>query len=1449
MKKRIVAAVLSLLLAASAVPMGEFASFLPDTSITATAASSTERGTVTVKAPTGSNMDITYTITTTDGEKTLSLSVPAGYFVNDSTIEVNTANIKSALIAKGVAVSGYTYVELAHTFSKGAYTRLAKVIFKDDFITKIGKNMFSGNTNLTSVDLGTSIKYIGTSAFSSCNNFTGSENNDNKINLKNVIEVEDTAFSGCITLAGAEFSSKLKKIGKSAFNGCTSLKSLEIPASVTSIGANAFNGNSALTSVNFASGSKLAVLGDNAFSNCSLLEKVSVGNSDKNTLPSGIDTTPDAKTGAANLGKNVFQNCGKLQNFTIPSSYKYLPEGLFFGCTTLKDVDLSKATELITIGTNCFMKCTGLIEMTLPDSVKKINPHAYDGCTQLKTLILPDGLEEFVKATSNTQTFANCPVLAMAPKSKATFKNGKYTLAANTVIIPDGVTHITAGCFLNCKGITKIDLNNIETIAEGAFTNCTALPDITVPHAVTIFRKNIFNGCTNLKDVKYSSALTEIEESVFYNCSSLLTLTPDNKTKLNNTLQITPSCTSIMDSAFADCTSFKYINVLGGAASKLATVGVRAFSGCTSLEGATTDGTSSTELKFPSNVVVIRDNTFEKCTSLKAVQFEGAVTSMGKSVFQNCTALEKVTVNPTVTQIGESIFSGCTSLKDLPRTVDNKSAVTQLVMIPKNAFQNCTALTVVNITEAANLKTIDANAFNGCKNMTKFLLPANGKVSTIGVSAFQNCTSLAVVNSSVSATKTSFPTSITNIGNSAFNNTALVDITLTKPKDTAYYNVLGDNVFAKCEKLTTVNFSGSNLTSLPKSAFDADKVLKTVKLPTTLETIGDSAFNGCEALSTINSTTKGTADLPTNLKTIGAYAFQNAYCISKFIIPANTDNIDLSAFNATLTYKPEDIDSGKYNPLKEFSVNSANQKYKSVDGVLYNKAGTELLRYPMMKEGKSFTIPDSVTTLITASMGSNNNLETVKMGKNVKQIDEFAFNKMQSLRSVDFGTNTTVVMADKAFTSLSTNPKVVFYGAKGSTAETYASKHSNYITFVDNNKKAAKITIKQGTDIYTTKGSSLKLEAVLTTASGEVTTDTIKWVSADTNIASISNDGTLTPRADGTTTVTATTANGLSVNVKVNIGDQVTRLAGTGRYATAAAISKSGYTTAKTVVLAYGLNSADALAGVPLAKAYNAPILLTTTKSLPAETLAEIKRLKATNVIILGGVGAISAGVEQTLRNNGLTTERIAGSTRFETATKIAEKLAAKNSSKPTEIFFVYAFNFADALSASTVAAVKGAPVIYLKTNGAMDKETAAYLASVKGSVKKAYVIGGTGVISNPMMNSAAAALGLKSGSTVTRVFGANRYATCVQVNKTFANYLSGTSLCIATGADFPDALAGGVFAANKNAPLFLVNNKVKTLDAAQTAYLKEKKAKKFFVFGGVGAVSENTVNLVKAVK
>ena len=176
-------------------------------------------------------------------------------------------------------------------------------------------------------------------------------------------------------------------------------------------------------------------------------------------------------------------------------------------------------------------------------------------------------------------------------------------------------------------------------------------------------------------------------------------------------------------------------------------------------------------------------------------------------------------------------------------------------------------------------------------------------------------------------------------------------------------------------------------------------------------------------------------------------------------------------------------------------------------------------------------------------------------------------------------------------------------------------------------------------------------------------------------------------------------------------------------------------------------------------------------------------------------------------------------------------------------MFFVYGLNYADALSVGGIAAAKNAPIIYLTTKGELNADTAAYLAKIKGKVKNAYVIGGDGVIFNAMMKNVATALGLTSGKTVVRVASKNRYETCVAVNNKFKSVLSSDGICVAKGLDFPDALAGGVYAAAKKQALFLADGK--KLQDVQNSYLKSKNAGKITVFGGTGAVPDSLVKLI----
>jgi putative cell wall-binding protein len=97
-------------------------------------------------------------------------------------------------------------------------------------------------------------------------------------------------------------------------------------------------------------------------------------------------------------------------------------------------------------------------------------------------------------------------------------------------------------------------------------------------------------------------------------------------------------------------------------------------------------------------------------------------------------------------------------------------------------------------------------------------------------------------------------------------------------------------------------------------------------------------------------------------------------------------------------------------------------------------------------------------------------------------------------------------------------------------------------------------------------------------------------------------------------------------------GAKVTRLQGPNRYETAAAVSRHCFANgAPVVVVASGVNFADALVAAPFG--VRGPILLTETDRLPISTATEIRRLKPKEIIIVGGLAAVSQSVENELNS------------------------------------------------------------------------------------------------------------------------------------------------------------------------------------------------------------------------
>lgn len=296
----------------------------------------------------------------------------------------------------------------------------------------------------------------------------------------------------------------------------------------------------------------------------------------------------------------------------------------------------------------------------------------------------------------------------------------------------------------------------------------------------------------------------------------------------------------------------------------------------------------------------------------------------------------------------------------------------------------------------------------------------------------------------------------------------------------------------------------------------------------------------------------------------------------------------------------------------------------------------------------------------------------------------------------------------------------------------------------------------------------------------------------------------------------------------------IVRIAGQDRYATAVQVSDSGWNTAKNIILVNGNNFPDALSAAPLAKQLDAPILLSEKDYLSDAITNKIKGLQPDDIYIIGGTGSISENVVNILDSLGnIRLHRIYGQDRYSTSTAVADYILTNFSTSDT-IFVTNGEGYADALSVAPIAAQKGIPVLLSQKDGFTDA-TKQFLN--KNNIKKAYVVGGTGVISDSI---------LSNFSDPQRIWGVDRYETNINVIDYFKSSIDSNSMFISSGENFPDALASSALVA-KQSSILLLMPKTPSLHIKQflTSFIDSDNSPKvntLYIIGGTGAISNQTL-------
>ena len=538
---------------------------------------------------------------------------------------------------------------------------------------------------------------------------------------------------------------------------------------------------------------------------------------------------------------HAFDQLDHLSMVTIPSSVEYIYAYAFEGCSNLVLLDMESATPP-SLGFGAFDDQT-VMYLHVPEGATQNYANnndwrsfnIYEG-NDYPVAVTYQGTELYYRLDSESRTATVvCPY----------FDGGWFRLLVKphgAVVIPDYITDYQGH---------RYDVTGVDVRALG---DCPDLTSVTIGRNITFIHHDAFWDSQHINTVYYNAIQCEdmpLRTSAFYPSEGAL-----------EHLVIGNEVTQIPAYAFYNC------NHIGEIAfpPSLNKIGVEAFKGCSSLEGA---------FSFP-NGFVMGEEAFMNCSQLAEVDI--AMASVPNGAFCGCSSLSSLTLGNTVTAIGARAFSGCISLTSLElpnslRTIgagafDGCSGLSGDLVLPPYvqeigacAFRNCPQVTSVNFPSL--LTSIGDNAFKNCTGLPGDLVLPN-TLQTIGEGAFEGCTGFSSVSVNV-------PVLNANTFKSC---TGLTEVTIGQ-------NVteIACNTFENCNQIATVNFNATNCNRIRffnsfysyerYSPFrDSRETLTTLNIAAGVTCIPGPAFYQCYHLSGLN--------LPASVRTIEADAF--AYC-------------------------------------------------------------------------------------------------------------------------------------------------------------------------------------------------------------------------------------------------------------------------------------------------------------------------------------------------------------------------------------------------------------------------------------------------------------------------------------------------------------------------------------------------------------------------------------------
>ena len=418
---------------------------------------------------------------------------------------------------------------------------------------------------------------------------------------------------------------------------------------------------------------------------------------------------------------------------------------------------------------------------------------------------------------------------------------------------------------------------------------------------------------------------------------------------------------------------------------EVTSIGNYAFENCKSL----------TSIEISSNVTIIGDDAFAYCTNLTSIEIPSSVTSIGSSAFLDCTNLTSIEIPSSVTSVGYYAFSECTSLNSINVDKSNQKYSSEDGILfdkdKKELIRYPTGKKEKEYNIPSSVTRIEWAAFSGCTSLTSIEIPSS--VTRIGSSAFHSCTSLTriEIQSSVtsikieggafayctSLTNIEIPSGVTSIGNAFYGCTSLNSINVDK--DNQLYSSEDGILFDKVKtKLIT---------------YPAGKKEKEYNIPSGVTSIGGWAFYGCTSLTRI--------EIPSSITSIGGWAFSGCTSLTSIEIPSSVTSIGGYAFDrAKLTM----VVVAESKNVQEIELPDIIKRAMNKGDILYTSSDFELTNCSLTEDKTKLEVASKETVRLKVKEGALSGISVVVKVVSLKKYEVTEENGEVYIEDINPGT-------------------------------------------------------------------------------------------------------------------------------------------------------------------------------------------------------------------------------------------------------------------------------------------------------------------------------------------------------------------------------------------------------------------------------------------------------------